>query len=494
MIKEYNKAEEDNDKFIYVKEFVKVFFDDNMNEIQFYLDDSKNGTRTSYKNYRHLIYPIVTIKNAKQLLKKERIYKIAEGLNDFLNFVNGIVDVNKVSLTVHSIDMIDEILESDKDPKSKWCAVASLLIDTIAPNDIEDKMNIFRLREPLEKIENFQSVDKNKSIYDNRINFESCFTYLTPMFPVSLDEKMIVDEDLLNDFSFHDIEKVTSIVNIFHPIETRKICEIKPGKATEFKHKSTWVRSKKEASSIVSYLKNKSTLTTEQESDLNPKQFVEYYNSINFEYNIKNIDKDFFEFQYKRAKEDKQFLENSFLSYDALPCFTLEEIKSLDKLYKAPEVKSYTLESGTNEIALSTIRNSPFFMKAFVEYPEAFTFIIEDLENIAYDIKEMIHSQNRSLYITYPNQMKSFILKTIEENEKYNKAFREFLEDQSIPLNMMLNIKGLNFYEFTTATPKKNNLNDFAGMNSSLTSSPYYFFAKGGIGKTSSTMLSNFIK
>jgi len=135
----------------------------------------------------------VSIQKGAKLFRKKRILKLMAYLEDYLDFIGWdkvIEDENEgtyntIYINDPNIVFVDKIIRSKRAMKDKWCGfVAGSLYYSENSTD--------------EIIRFYHDAPFLDAVSSNRLGFESCNTYMTPLFPASLCRKFIGEYGLLD--------------------------------------------------------------------------------------------------------------------------------------------------------------------------------------------------------------------------------------------------------------------------------------------------------
>jgi len=380
---------------------------------------------------------LMNIHKGEHIFKNNQIEAILLCLEDYLDFIgwDKTRDGEGVKLFISaeksSSEMIDEILEMDRSPKDKWCALASWF-------------NFFSQIEPERVIEKFKNRETLENLYSDNHDYEleSCTSYLFNFFPTHLVRFQEMKATKFGIEQFED--KIRNSISLLNDKSGKTISEIDLDNGDSsaiccddleygFKAVLSYHKILSKMYKVVD-VQNVDNLTRDQFINL----FAPLFNFVNFyRSNEKKNFAEIFEFHYERVVNgvecNKKSLAPNYYSVDFSSLMTEEEFD----MFKNVEQTSVPVARFVKD------RISNF--KLFLNFSESFVSLAHDYDSARglFDDKTIASSvmANKEYYnsvIMIPNGL----LRALQDNPSFNQVFMDYLKDPSIPLSMMLEMNG----------------------------------------------------
>lgn len=411
------------------------------------------------------------IKNGFELFFNNRIEKIVEICMNAQSVFKDMV-VKSMTFHVEYLDFLNEIIESDHSPVIKSFGLVGLLSDFSQYLPLSEKKRLYKLREKCENDDYLVGI-KNHTIK----------LFLTPLFGVYLPDQ--IDERNESNISWKKMNYIVSLLNendyektYFKDVLIKRQdkinkCILEKEQDNNIFNRTTYYPTKEWTSKVVySYLACPDFLRLNKiEEQLSLLQFLNYYYFIedieqslqveNFQNNV-NLIKDFKEFVIEKTKAISHFEVN----HNSLYLLLDDEKKKIDLWIKEfSHNNSYYNDNG-GEYLPSMSReyyidaglfkyNSLFspclqmiFSKYFSNDKEGFDIFLQDFMKIFKRKRDNVDPSNSYSHYFSDLDDKDALRETFEDficDSRFYDVLVEYLNDQSIPLSMLLDINNLDF-------------------------------------------------
>lgn len=410
----------------------------------------------------------VFINNASQhLFKRKRIHKLLECLEDYLNYIgwekiveDGLADLEEMGIdfdnydidevirnitqdndefirlvlifkTQKELSLLDKILKSNRDLKDKWCGFVSSLTLFKEINSLfysDEVMSTYKNSQPL------------NNISSNRMEFESCYTYLTRLFPFAPSYDFIetyhmsgFDWIQIDDHSyiFNLMKDAVSIVNADDKTLVRDVDK-------ELNNDFLYSHNQKTVIVIfnyISFMELDHKIPQNMINDLTVEQFIELFFSIELSLSRRDnaIPFEVFDFQYNRVINGEKFNnmriynDEVFYSHVFRPRHKNKYMKFMMTVDE--HEKFYKLDYSN---LFKAIEEHFFFFKEFINNPDVFLELNKEIMTNDWFAKESISADSNPFIIIF-------------EQDKGRRVFESYMKDQSIPLEMLLDIEEVSY-------------------------------------------------
>lgn len=406
------------------------------------------------------------------LWNKNYIKKLLECLEDYIDFIGwDKIDGSFLCLKFSppKISIIESILNSNREPKDKWCGIVSASTNFTSDDYVSQKYsNPFKLddkdRLVLKYFNNRETLDNlvNKNASLKNLSLRSCESYLLPTFPFSakkdyrtnfLTSSISIE---VNETTMKFIKRTAIIAQSLH--ET-KIEEINFAEELDRNDLCIPVEKDQYAQKILFFVMLYSLFSdkffmSEIEKDLTAKQLVDLIYSVRFFVeDIVNIEstlennssvsndnshykklinnsKNFVLLQRERVLQGIELDDNDFAFASGLfPVFNkyYEDMLTNNEIKKLKSLKSYN-----NEL-FEVVENSDVLMEAFLRKEEWFNCFVNDYETIAEALNDVIKEyESIFVYGAFFNKPNPLFNRKIESNEKFRNAFGKYRETMSV--------------------------------------------------------------
>lgn len=425
------------------------------------------------------------IENGFELFVNNRIEKIVEICMNAQNVFKDMI-VKSMTFRVEYLDFLNKIIESDYSPVIKSFGLVGLLSNLSQYVPLSEKKRLYELRA------NSENDDYLVGIKNHTIKL-----FLTPLFGAYLPDQIgrglfgVYLPDQIgggneNNISWEKMNYIVSLLNeddyektYFKDVSIKRQdkinkCILEKEQDYNIFNRTTCYPTKEWTSKVVySYLACPDflRLNKKEEEQLSLLQFLNYYyfiedieQSLQIEYFQNNVNfiKDFKEF----IKEKTQSISSFKVNHDSLYLLFDDEKKKIDLWIEEFSHNNSYHNSNGDEYLPSMSREyyidtalfkysslfSPclqmIFSKYFSNDKEGFDIFLQDFMKIFKRKRDNVYSSHSYSHYFSDLDDKDALRETFEDficDSRFYDVLVEYLNDQSIPLSMLLDINNLDF-------------------------------------------------
>lgn len=399
----------------------------------------------------------VTIQKGAKLFRKKRILKLMDYLEDYLDFIgwDKVIEdenegtYNKIYINDPNVVFVDKVIRSKRSMKDKWCGfVAGSLYYSENSTD--------------EIIRFYHDAPFLDAVSSNRLGFESCNTYMTPLFPASLCRRFIGEYGLLDGLKVRRdvqtaetkgyvkrLERAVEIVNndndvVIENIDLDNLNSLLFLRGNDFKSIIAAINYAKTTAKKDFYSEFDMNKFDSKIGELNVSQFIELFFSLHsvvkqfrnsvFVRQEKNFE-DILYSQYDRVKRGMKFDNLSLYQFNYVDFemgyyrinYLLETLATKEEYDRSKELNSSKF---LNPLVFGDI----FFFEKFCENMNSFVYLDKDVS-----IVEAFNTANYSC---------ANFVSAVRDFEGGMEAFENYLKDPSMFFGLALQMEGIDLENY----------------------------------------------
>lgn len=390
---------------------------------------------------------LVRINETKNLFENDRIEKILECLEVYLDYIgwDKVDDGNGLKFSSAALheSIVDEILETDRDLKDKWCA----LVSAFSYNS-NNESNIDEVRKDVMERFNNRSSFENLTKGFDKLSFNMANSYLYSFFPINMNEIYFssYNSRIKKVNASSHWNRLNYMISVLNDDSGKTLGEMNTSETPELMKYSD----PKTVAAMISYFNN-DFIHEINLDDMNREQFIDLMLSIRG-FNTKKEVMRIIEFQKERIIQGHkihsyQKPNGSFGAYVDFPYIFMFSDYEKEKFDEINKIDSKFL------IFFKKFKFG--FIDLFLKHPDSFVNFVEDYERTndmvndflsSYDDEEneIISSSNFGMNSYKYRAANNSLMKLINNpNGRYRKAFEKFLKDPYMTFDMFLHVNGV---------------------------------------------------